>query len=165
MRHLQIVLVALTFGLFSTAARAEPVRLEALLTTTESISLGFKDNERHFVTLLKREGKGAGSGVFEGAKVAEYGLHDVVNGDTAQATGYLEVVTGSGDAAYLRWELRAHFVSGSDGGTKLINGGTWELAGGTGTFAGRRGVGSMRIEFPSKTERLYIFEGDISRNP
>lgn len=167
MRKLKIVLFsfALSMTLGANDASAEPVVLDAILSITDDISLAFKDDKHHFVTLLKREGQAAGKGVFKDAKVIEYGMHDVTLGESANARGYIEVTTIEGDIAYLRWQLSATFVAGADGKAKLINAGSWELTGGTGQFEAMRGVGTMFIEFPSKTERRYVFEGDISPAP
>ncbi len=157
--------LALYLGIGATGASAEPVVLDAVLSTKADISLAFKDDSRHFVTLLRRDGSATGDGVFKDAQVVEYGMHDVTVGDSAKASGYIEATTSGGDVAYFRWRLRAHFVAGPDGKPKPINNGYWELAGGTGQFAGMRGVGTMLIEFPSKTERRYLLEGDISPSP
>jgi hypothetical protein len=139
--------------------------LDAVLSTKADISLAFKDDSRHFVTLLRREGSATGNGVFKDAQVVEYGMHDVTRGDSAKASGYIEATTTGGDVAYFWWRLRAHFVAGPDGKAKPINNGYWELTGGTGQFAAMRGVGTMLIEFLNKTERRYILEGDISPAP
>ena len=159
------VALGLALCLSVAPAVAEPVTLDAVLSTTDSISLNFKDDTRRFLTLLQREGTATGVGAFEGAKVVEYGMHDVTGGEAAEASGFLEVTTTGGDVAYFRWSLRAFFVGEPGGKTGLVNSGHWELAGGTGPFAGLRGVGTMAIEFPSKTERRYILEGEIAPAP
>ena len=160
-----LTVLGLTLCLGASGAAAEPVTLDAILTTSDSISLGFKDDQRHFLTLILREGSATGRGLFEGAKVVEYGMHDVTNGDSGTASGYLEVTTTGGDIAYFRWSLRAFFVAEPDGKTRLINNGHWELAGGTGQFAAMRGVGTMLIEFVNKTDRRYLLDGDIAPAP
>ena len=164
MRPMNAILAGLALLILFGAnkAPAEPVTLDAVLSTTEDISLAFKDDSRHFVTLLRREGDATGEGVFKGAKVVEYGIHDVTRGDRAEARGYIEATTAEGDIAYFRWKLRATFVAGPDGKAKLVNSGNWELAGGTGQFATLRGVGTMYLEFLNKTERRYVLEGDLS---
>ena len=159
------VVLSLALCLGTAQAVAEPVKLDAVLSTTDSISLNFKDDTRRFLTLLQREGTATGEGPFEGAKVVEYGMHDVTGGEAAEASGFLEVTTAGGDVAYFRWSLRAFFVGEPDGKTRLVNAGHWELAGGTGQFATLRGVGTLAIEFPSKTERRYILEGEIAPAP
>lgn len=165
MRAVRAAIAGLLLSLAATAAAAEPLAIEAVLSTTESISLAFKDNESHFLTLLKREGEAEGDSAFAGASVVEYGLHDVTGGDNARANGYLEVTTGDGAVAYFRWQLAAVFAKAEDGKPGLLNRGQWELTGGTGRFASMTGVGSLRIEVVSKTERRYVLEGDIAPAP
>lgn len=157
-----ILSLALFLSIGSNEGQAEPMTLDAVVSTTQDISLAFKDDDRHFVTLLLREGSAKGDGVFTNAKVVEYGMHDVTRGDRAKASGYIEATTIEGDIAYFRWRLRAAFVAGPDGKPKLVNSGNWELTGGTGQFATLRGVGTMYIEFLNKTERRYVLEGDLS---
>lgn len=165
MRRMQAVVLGLTLCFGAAGAVAEPVTLDAVLAPKEVIRLDFQDGTKHFVLLSHREGSAQGSGAFTGAKVVEYGLHDVVPGDGGKASGYLEATTTEGDIAYFKWQLRAQFVAGPDGKTKIIDNGHWELAGGTGKFASMRGVGTLLLEFPSKTDRRYILEGDISPAP
>lgn len=165
MRLMRAALLGFAVWLGAGSAAAEPMRLDVVLTTQESISLGFKNEEGHFLTLLRREGTAEGEGRFVGAAVAEYGMHDVAGGEQAEASGYIEATTAAGAIAYFRFQLRAFFVKGTDGNTTVINDGLWELAGGTGDFAALRGVGNLRIEFVGKTERRYILEGDLSPAP
>jgi len=165
MRSIATALLGLAVCLGATGVAAEPIVLDVVLSPKADISLDFKDDTRHFVTLVEREGTADGKGVFEGAKVTEYGLHDVTHGEGGKASGYLEASTSDGDIAYFRWRLRAFFVAGTDGKTKVVNNGYWELAGGTGQFATTRGVGTLKLEFVSKTDRRYILEGDISPAP
>ena len=47
----------------------------------------------------------------------------------------------------------------------MIDKGHWELVGATGQFADMRGVGSLLLEFVSKTDRRYLLEGDIAPPP
>ena len=165
MRRIQAALLGLALCLGATGAAAEPMILDVVLSPKDQINLDFKDDSRHFVILMQREGSADGSGVFEGAKVVEYGMHDVTRGDSGKASGYFEATTTGGDIAYFRWRLRAWFVAGPDGKTKVINNGYWELTGGTGQFATMRGVGTMLLEFVSKTDRRFVLEGDISPAP
>ena len=165
MRSIATGLLGLALCLAVAGAPAEPMMLDVVLSPKDHISLDFKDDSRHFVTLVQREGSANGDGVFEGAKVVEYGMHDVTHGDGGKASGYFEVTTTGGDIAYFRWRLRALFVAGPDGKAKVINDGYWELTGGTGKFATMRGVGTMLLEFVSKTERRFVLEGDISPAP
>lgn len=165
MRPIRIALLGLALSLGAGGAAAEPMTLDVVLAPKDSISLEFKDNNRHFVTLIRREGTAAGGGVFEGATVLEYGFHDVTLGEGGEATGYFEATTTGGDTAYLRWRLRARFVAGPEGKAKVINSGYWELAGGTGRFATLRGVGTLLLEFVSKTDRRFVLNGDLSPAP
>lgn len=165
MRPIQAALLGLALCLGATGAAAEPMILDVVLSPKDQISLDFKNDSRHFVILMQREGSADRSGVFKGAKVVEYGMHDVTRGDGGKASGYLEATTTGGDIAYFRWRLRALFVAGPDGKAKVINNGYWELTGGTGQFATMRGVGTMLLEFVSKTDRRFVLEGDISPAP
>ncbi len=165
MRPIQAALLGLALCLGATGAAAEPMILDVVLSPKDQINLDFKDDNRHFVILMQREGSADGGGVFEGAKVVEYGMHDVTRGDGGKASGYFEATTTGGDIAYFRWRLRALFVAGPDGKAKIINNGYWELTGGTGQFATMRGVGTMLLEFVSKTDRRFVLEGDISPAP
>lgn len=162
MRLLRSIVLGLVLCTSAAGAGAEPMTLDVVLTTTEDISLNFQNDKRHFLTLLLREGTAAGDGVFEGAEVAEYGMHDVTSGVGGEASGYIVATTAEGDIAYFRWHLRAFFVEGNEGTSRVANSGLWELAGGTGRFAAQRGTGSLTIGFPSKTERRYVLTGDIA---
>lgn len=165
MRPIQTALLSLAICFSSAGVAAEPMTLDVVLSPKDEIRLDFKDNNHHFVILTEREGDATGSGVFLGAKVFEYAMHDMTRGDGGEASGYLEVTTTGGDIAYIRWRLRALFVVGADGKTKVIDNGYWELTGGTGQFASQRGVGTLLLEFVSKADRRYVLEGDISPTP
>jgi hypothetical protein len=158
-------LLAITLCLKAAGAAAEPMSLDAVLSPKDDIRLDFQHDERHFLVFTQREGNAEGAGDFAGARVVEYGMHDVVRGDGGRATGYLEATTTDGDIAYFKWHLRARFVAGPDGKTTVIDNGHWELVGGTGQFASMRGVGTLLLEFVSKTDRRYLLEGDISPAP
>ena len=95
----------------------------------------------------------------------EYGLHEITVGEGGNASGYFEATTVGGDVAYLKWALRAFYVAGSGDKPRIVNSGYWELASGTGQFANMRGVGTMLLEFVSKTERRFVLEGEISTAP
>jgi hypothetical protein len=162
---METALLGLALAFAAAAAAAEPMNLDVVLSPKDQIQLDFKDDSGHFVLLSQREGSADAGGVFAGANVIEYGMHDVTRGDSGEASGYLEATTTGGDIAYFRWRLRAFFVAGPDGKTKVIDNGYWELAGGTGQFADMRGVGTLLLEFVSKTDRRYVLEGDISPAP
>ena len=165
MRYIQAAFLGATLCLGATTAAAEPMTLDVVLSPKDAIRLDFKDNENHLVLLSHRQGNAEDSGMFAGAKVVEYGMHDVTMGDGGHARGYLEATTSNGDVAYFKWQLRALFVAGPDGDARVIDNGHWELAGGTGKFASMRGVGTLLLEFVSKTDRRYLLEGDISPAP
>lgn len=165
MRLMRIGLLGVAICLGARGAAAEAMNLTVVLAPKELMKLDFRDDSGHFVLLSQREGSADGGGVFAGAKVVEYGMHDIVAGDSGTASGYLEAATAGGDIAYFHWRLRAVFVKGADGKTKVIDNGDWQLAGGTGQFANKRGVGTLLLEFVSKTDRRYVLEGDISPAP
>jgi len=165
MKRIQAVVLGLTLSLGAASAAAEPVSLDVVLAPKDQIRLDFQDGSKHFVLLSHRQGNAAANGAFAGASVVEYGLHDVVPGDGAEASGYLAATTTGGDVAYFKWRLRAQFVAGPDGKAKIIDNGYWELAGGTGQFASMRGVGTLQLEFVSKADRRDILEGGISAAP
>jgi hypothetical protein len=165
MRLIQAVLLGLVFCLGATGAAAEPMILDVVLSPKREIHLDFKDDSRHYVGLTQREGSADGSGVFVGADVVEYGMHDIMRGDGGERSGYFEVTTTGGDLAYFRWRSRSLYVAGPDGEAKVIDNGYWELTGGTGQFATLRGVGTLLRERVSKTNRRYVLQGDISPAP
>ncbi len=145
-------------------AAAEEVAVETVLSPQEQIRLNFEDGSGHFVLMVRREGTADGTGPFAGAKVVEYGFHDIVRGQGGHPIGYLEVTAPDGAVAYLKWQVRAIFVAGEEK-PRLIDNGVWELAGGTGQFAGKRGLGTLVIKPVSKTDRLFILEGEIAQAP
>jgi hypothetical protein len=157
--------MGLTIALPLSDAAADTIKLSAVLSPTDQIRLNFSSDENHFLALTQREGVADESGIFAGASVTEYGMHDIIVGDGGRAQGYLEATTTSGDTAYFAWRLQAKFVVDSDGDTKVINNGHWELVDGTGDFASMRGVGTLLLEFVDKTDRRYVLEGDISSAP
>lgn len=146
------------------AAVAETFKVEAVLAPQEHMKLEFQDGSKHFVLLVRREGKAEGTGPFAGAAVMEYGMHDIIRGVGGEPRGYLEIATTSGDIAYLKWQVRAVFFKG-EGKPRLADNGYWELAGGTGQFEGQRGLGTLVIKAASKTDRLFIIEGELAPAP
>lgn len=165
MRLMLISLLGLAICFTAKEAAAEAMTLNVVLSPKDVIQLDFQDDSGHFVLLSQREGSADGGGEFAGAKVVEYGMHDVTRGESGEASGYLEATTTGGDIAYFHWRLRAVFVEGPDGKIKVIDNGYWELAGGTGQFANKRGVGTLLLEFVSKTDRRYVLDGNISPAP
>jgi hypothetical protein len=163
MRFMPIFVVGLVAGLSWTGAEAvaDAMRIEAVMSPKEQIKLDFKDGSKHFVLLVRREGKAEGSGPLAGGSVVEYGMHDIIRGVGGHPRGYLEITTPSGDIAYIKWTVRAVFVPGEGGKPRLLDNGVWEIVGGTGAFAGMKGAGTMHIKPVTKTDRRFILEGDL----
>lgn len=155
-----IVLVA-GVGATLSLASAEPVQIEATVMPKEEVRLDFADGSKRFVQLLNREGEATGSGPLDGTTVTEYGLHDILPGVGGDANGYLVFTAGEGDIAYVKWLLRAVFVPGPEGKPSLLNNGLWEVVGGTGQFEGLNGAGTLHVEFPSQTDRVFVLEGEM----
>lgn len=141
-------------------AAAAPVSIEAVVAPKEQIRLDFADGSRHFVAMVRREGKATGSEPFAGSDVAEYGFHDVIPGEGGDPRGYL-TFTNAGGIAYVKWTIRAVFVPGADGKPMLLDQGVWELVGGTGRFKGAKGAGTINLKSVSPTDRKFILTGDV----
>jgi hypothetical protein len=155
-----IILVA-CFGATVSAAVAAPMKVEAVLVPKEQIRLDFAEGSKQFVLMSKREGKANGSGPLAGTAVTEYGLHDIVPGTSGNANGYLVFAAPDGDIAYVKWLVRAVFVSGPGGKPALLDNGVWEVVGGTGKFKGFKGAGRLNIKPVSPADRNYILEGEL----
>ena len=143
------------------SAAAAPVALEANVETKEQIRLDFADGSKHFVAMVRREGKATGSGPFDATSVSEYGRHDILPGVGGDPSGYLVFNAGEGNVAYLKYLVRAVYVPGADGKQVLLDGGIWEVVGGAGRFKGLRGAGTLRIRALSPTERKFALEGEM----
>ncbi len=143
-------------------ASAEPVEVEAVVAPKEQMQLDFEDGSGHFVLLVRREGQAEGNGPLAGAAVAEYGLHDVVPGESGDAQGYLVFTReDDGSEAYVKWRLRAVFVPAEGGDPRLLNSGLWEVVGGTGAYEGLEGAGTLHIQFDTETDRRFVLSGDL----
>ncbi|MCP4307746.1 MAG: hypothetical protein GY788_23315 [bacterium] len=159
-------LTALVIGILgcatATSALAEPVDVNVVLAPTETIRMNFADGSQHFVALVRRDGVAEATGVFDGARVVEYGWHDINPAEGGNPLGYLELTNSNGDIAYLRWQVRAVFMGGKKG-PPVVHG-TWELVSGTGEFAQMRGLGALQIgpgAGPDRPERRYSLRGQI----
>lgn len=161
MRHLTLFAAVM---LVPTLAAAEPVKVEAVLSPTDSIRMDFQDGSKHFVLMVRREGQASGEGAFDGAKVVEHGWHDVSPPMGGDPLGYLEITTPEGDIAYLKWSVRAVFMQG-DGKPELLDYGVWELVSGTGKFENMRGLGTLVIKAAGETERSFTLEGEVRPAP
>lgn len=153
--------MAALLGATASATFAAPMKIEATLTPKEQIRLDFADGSKHFVLMVKREGKATGQGPLAGTAVTEYGRHDIVPGVGGDPSGYLVFTAAEGDVAYVKWSVRAVFVTGSDGKPTLLDSGVWEIVGASGKFKGLQGAGTLHIKAVSPTDRNFILEGDL----
>ncbi len=142
-------------------ALADPLRVQATLSPKEQIKLDFQDGSGHFVLMVRREGSAAGSGLFDGAQIVEYGRHDIVPGVAGDPSGYLVATKGAGNIAYLKWTVRAVFLPGKDGKPELDDNGFWEVVSGIGSFKGLKGAGTLHIKAAGPTDRTFILEGQL----
>ncbi len=155
------IAVVACLGATVPTAAAAPMKAEAVLTPKEQIRLDFADASKHFVVMVKREGKATGNGPLAGTAVVEYGRHDIVPGVGGDPSGYLVFTAPDGDIAYVKWLVRAVFVPGPDGKPMLLDNGVWEVVGGTGKFKGLQGAGILHIKPVSPTDRNFILEGEL----
>ena len=142
-------------------AHAEPLDISAVMSPQEQIRLDFKDESKHFVLLVRREGMAEGAGALAGAQVSEYGMHDIIRGVGGDPRGYLVFTAPDGAEAYVKWQVRAVFVPAADGKMQLLDNGYWEIAGGTGQFATLQGAGTLHIKPVTKTDRRFILKGEL----
>ena len=115
--------------------------VKAVMTPKEQLRMEFADGSKHFLLMVKREGKATGTGPLAGASVTEFGYHDIIPGDSGDPRGYLIFTSTGEDIAYVKWQVRAVFVTGDDGKPKLLDNGFWEIAGATGQLKGLKGAG------------------------
>jgi hypothetical protein len=149
--------IVLQFGV----ASADALKVEAVMTPKDKIQLDFADGSKHFMLMVRREGDAKGTGLLNGTKVVEYGVHDIIPGVGGDPRGYLVMTAANGDIAYVKWQVRAVFVPGADGKPQLLDNGFWEFVSGTGSFAGMSGAGTLHIKAVSPTDRKYILDGDL----
>ena len=154
-------LAAFLLAVFSPTAKADPVHLEAVMTPKESMQLDFQDGSKHFVLMVRREGKASGTGSLNDASVTEYGMHDIAPGVGGDPRGYLVLSRADGSIAYVKWQVRAVFVPGADGKPVLLDNGFWEIVSATGSLAGLSGAGTLHIKPVSPTDRRYILDGEL----
>lgn len=159
--HRGLVFAALfTLG---AAARAETMKVEAVLSPQEQIRLDFEDGSKHFVLMVRRTGKATGSGPLAGASVTEFGMHDLVPGKDGDPRGYLVFESADGSKAYIKFLVRAIFVPGPNGKPKLLDNGFWEVVGATGSLEGLRGAGILHITAASEKDRRFSLDGELVR--
>lgn len=142
-------------------ALADPLNVQATMAPKEQIRLDFKDGTGHFVLMVKREGMAAGTGLFDGAAMVEYGRHDILPGVSGDPSGYLVATKGEGNVAYIKWTVRAMFLPGKDGKPELNDNGFWEIVSGTGSFKGLKGAGTLHIRSAGPTDRNFVLEGTL----
>ncbi len=160
--RLRMLLAGITLlGATVSPVSADPLKIEAVVSTKEQIRLDFADGSRHFVAMVRREGKATGQGLLSGAAAHEYGRHDVIPGIGGDASGYLVFALPDGDTAYIKWLVRAVFVPSPDGKPKLLDNGVWEVVGGTGKLKGLRGAGTLNIKLVSPSDRNFILQGEL----
>lgn len=141
---------------------AAPLKIESVVSPKEQIRLEFADGSKHFVAMMRREGKVTGQGLFSGATVTEYGVHDIQPGVSGDPRGYLVFTLANGDVAYVKWVVRGVFVAGPGGKPALLDNGFWEVVGGSGSLKGLQGAGTLHIKrVPSPLERNFILEGEL----
>ena len=155
-----VPLVLCTASLAAGSALADPLNIQATLAPREQIRLDFKDGTGHFVTMVRREGQAAGTGLLDGAQIVEYGRHDIMPGVSGDPSGYLVATKGENNIAYIKWTVRAIFLPGKDGKPELKDNGFWEVVSGTGSFKGLKGAGTLHIKAASPTDRIFILDGD-----
>ena len=131
----------------------------------EQIKLDFKDDSKHLVLFVRRDGMADDSGPLGGGAVVESGVHDIVSGGGGDPRGYLEITAPSGDVACIGWTVSAVFVPGEGGKPRLLDNGVWELVGDTSNFAGMKGVGILHIKPTTPTDRRFILDGDLVTAP
>lgn len=156
------VTVPTVLGAATTLVNAAPVNIEAVVSPKELIRLDFADGSKHFVAMMRREGKATGQGVLSGATVTEYGMHDIQPGISADPRGYLVFTLPEGDIAYVKWVVRGVFVKGADGKPMLLDNGVWEVVGSTGKLKGLQGAGTLHIKrVSSPNDRKFILQGEL----
>lgn len=146
------------------SAYAAPVSVTTVLDPQEQMRFEMGDGTGHFVLAVRREGVSEGEGLLAGAKVTEFGWHDITPPMAGDPRGYLRFEAENGDVAIIKFTVRAVFMKGADK-PELHDNGFWELVNGTGQFEGKRGVGALRIEAAEGPERLFTLEGEIGDKP
>ncbi|MET4129034.1 hypothetical protein [Roseovarius sp. MBR-6] len=150
--------------LISSAALAAPVSVTTVLDPQEQMRFEMGDGTPHFVLAVRREGVSEGEGALAGAKVTEFGWHDIQPPMGGDPRGYLRFEAENGDVAIVKFTVRAVFMKGADK-PELHDDGFWELVNGTGQFEGKRGVGVIKIEPAEGPKRLFTLTGEIGDKP
>lgn len=157
-------LMAFATMTFLSSANAETVSLQAVMVPQETIRMDFGDGSKHFVLMVRREGKSEGTSALADASVSEFGWHDIDPPNGADPHGYLQFTADNGDVANIKFTVRAVFINDGDK-PRLADYGFWELTSGTGQFASMTGVGTLTIKSASETDRLFSLEGELGPRP
>jgi hypothetical protein len=158
-----VLLAGITlFAVAASPASADPLKIEAVVSTKEQTRLDFADGSGRFVAMVRREGKATGQGLLSGTAVNEYGRHEVIPGTSGDGNGYLVFALPQGDVAHVKWQVRAVFVPGPDGKAKVLDNGVWEVVGGTGKLKGLKGAGTLNLKVLSPTDRNFILQGELT---
>lgn len=163
MKKLLLTAIAAAMLTASLPGSAAEISVKAVMVPKEQMRLDFADGSKHFLLMVRREGKATGTGPLAGASVTEFGYHDIIPGDSGDPRGYLVFTLPSGDLAYLKWTVRAVFVPGEDGKPKLLDNGVWEIAGATGQLKGLKGAGILHIRAVSPADREFELTGELVR--
>jgi hypothetical protein len=112
---------------------AEEVSVQAVMVPQETIRMDFGDGTKHFVLMVRREGKSEGTGALAGASVSEFGWHDIDPPKDGDPHGYLQFTAENGDVANIKFTVKAVFINDGDK-PRLADYGFWELVSGSGQF-------------------------------
>ena len=162
-RHIVAVTLAAVLVGIPAIGKAADFGVKAVMAPKEQMRLDFADGSKHFLLMVRREGKAVGSGPLAGANVTEFGYHDIIPGDSGDPRGYLIFTAPGGDTAYVKWQVRAVFVTGDDGKPKLLDNGFWEIAGATGQLKGLRGAGTLHIRAVNPSDREFELTGELTQ--
>lgn len=161
MKKLLLTSIASVVFALSLPSSAAEISVKAVMVPKEQMRLDFADGSKHFLLMVRREGKATGTGPLAGAGVTEFGYHDIIPGDSGNPRGYLVFSLPNGDVAYVKWTVRAVFVPGEDGKPKLLDNGVWEVAGATGQLKGLKGAGILHIRAVSPVDREFELTGEL----
>ena len=153
---------AIALALGSAAAIGDPIKIEALMAERQHMKLDFADGSRRYVMLMQREGASSGDQLLAGAKVVEFGLHDVTPNGATDTIFYHAFTLPNGDTAYIKSAFRGVTVRGPDGKPRNALNGLWEVVGASGQLKGLKGAGTVRLKRVSKEARQFTFEGEAS---
>lgn len=160
-RTLTASLLVLIAAALAAPVHAEAVKFEAVVVQKEAIRLDFADASKHFLLMVRREGKSEGQGPLANTAVQEYGAHDVVPGVGGEPRGYLEFTTADGAKAYVKWIIQVSFVPGPNEKPRLLDDGVWQIVGATGKLEKLKGAGTLQLVPVGPTERRFILQGEL----